>query len=305
MNVVLFHTGCFGPHIYQHPDGPNLPPHLEHCITQYRLFNDGPIYFLTDRQNFGDLAKYRQVIPVAIQDYASDKIARFNALYNSYGPRNFWTVATTRLFYIANFMRAHNLRHVYHVENDILIYFNIREHDETFQQLYKNVAITPAGPDKLATGFVYIPDADSLEKVTDFFIKILEQFGTKGLKQQYSLSMIHEMTLLWLFWHITAHMDLLPILPFGDFSKHYEDFGAIFDPASWGQFVGGTRTEGPGARPEDHYIGQLLRQNPQYGVGWRIEGGLRVPYFIYDDNWVKLNSLHIHSKNLKEFMSKC
>ncbi|GAG10990.1 unnamed protein product, partial [marine sediment metagenome] len=30
-----------------------------------------------------------------------------------------------------------------------------------------------------------------------------------------------------------------------------------------------------------------------------------MPYFVYDGNWVKINNLHIHSKNLKEFASKC
>jgi len=304
VNVVLFHTGCFGPHIYQHPDGPNLPPHLDFCIRQYQLLNDNPVYFLTDVQNFPHLAQYKRVIPVAISEYTSDKIARFNALYD-YEARNFWTVTATRLFYIENFMRAHDLHHVYHFENDVLIYFDIKKYDLLFQRLYKSIAITPAGPDKYATGFMYVADADALKRATDFFVNALELSGIEGLKRKYSLGMIHEMPLLWLCGNLTSHIELLPILPFGEFSRHHEDFRAIFDPASWGQFVGGTRTEGPGAKPEDHYIGQLLRSNPQYGVKWRTEDGLKMPYFVYDNNWVKINNLHIHSKNLKEFMSKC
>ena len=300
MNIVLFHTGCFGAHIYQHPDGPNLPSHLDACIKQYQLFNDAPIYFLTDAQNFPDLAKYDQVIPVAIQDYASDKIARFNALYDR-GPRDFWTVAITRLMYIENFSAAHGLQHICHFENDVLIYFNLEDYHHIFGRLYPSLAVTPCGPLICSTGFMYIDNAQSLADMTDFFIETLEQLGLEGTKKRYGLNMVTEMGLLKAYGTERGErLGLLPILPFGAHSQHYEDFDAIFDPASWGQLVGGTRTEGPGAKPDDHYIGQLLLSHPGYGVRWRTEGGLRIPYFVYDDNWVKINNLHIHSKNLKE-----
>lgn len=304
MSVVLFHAGCFGHYIHRHPNSPNLPPHLDYCIRQYQLFNDGPIYFLTDALNFPDLARYDQVIPVAIQDYASDKIARFNALYER-GPLDFWTVAITRLIYIENFLAAHDLRHVCHFENDVLIYFPVADYHHVFKRLYPNLAITPCGPSMCVTGFMYIDNAQALVDMTDFFIEILEQLGIEGTKKRYSLNMVHEMGLIRAY-GIEAGERLahLPILPFGELSQHYEDFGAIFDPASWGQFVGGSRLEGPGVKPDDHYIGQLLLDHPEYGVRWRTEDGLRMPYFVYDGNWIKINNLHIHSKNLMAFMSR-
>ena len=294
---VLIHIGCTGPYI----SGPALPPYIEHCIAQYLLFNDGPIYVLTDSVNIPHLKQRRQVIPVALEDYASDKVARFNALYN-YAPHNFWTVAATRLIYLENFLRDNGLEHVYHFENDVLVYFDISEYHHVFRQLYQHLAITPGGPDKCMTGFVYINNAQSLAGMTDFFIETLEQLGIEGTKKQYGLDMVHEMGLIKAYSiEHGSRLAFLPILPFGKFSQHYGDFGAIFDPAGWGQFVGGTREEGPGAKCL--YIGDVLKQHPSYTVTWEVEDGLRCPYFSYDGNLVKINTLHIHSKNLSAFMS--
>lgn len=305
INVLLFHAGCFGVYIREYPPGaPNLPACLEDCIKQYRLFNDGPIYFLTDAQNFVNLAKYDQLIPVAIEDYGSDKIARLNALCEC-GPRDFWTIASTRLIYMENFLAAHDLRHVYHFENDVLVYFPIADHHHVFKRLYPSLAVTPVGPTYCATAVMYIDNARALAGMTSFFIETLEQLGLEGTKKRYGLPMISEMGLMRAYgMEKGERLGFLPILPFGESSQHYEDFGAIFDPASWGQFVGGSRHEGPGAKLADHYIGDLLREHPQYAVGWRAEDGLRIPYFVYDDNWVRINNLHIHSKNLHLYTSK-
>ena len=95
----------------------------------------------------------------------------------------------------------------------------------------------------------------------------------------------------------------LPTLPFGDWSLNFDLFNSIFDPASWGQFVGGTPSDPAGAKPDDHYIGLLLREKPDYTVTWKSGCCGLVPYFKYDEKEVKINNLHIHSKNLSKFLS--
>ena len=58
------------------------------------------------------------------------------------------------------------------------------------------------------------------------------------------------------------YLDYFPILPYGEYSYNYKHFKSIFDPASYGQYVGGSRTEGPGAKWSVHYIGQEFINNP-------------------------------------------
>ncbi len=119
MTVILFHQNCTGPFI----SGPKLPNYLGDCLNQYSIFNDDKVFILTDSVNFEALEKYsQQVIPIALEDYYTDKVAQLVSLYR-YPERNFWTVALTRFVYIETFMKQRGLQDIYHFENDVLIYF--------------------------------------------------------------------------------------------------------------------------------------------------------------------------------------
>jgi hypothetical protein len=116
--------------------------------------------------------------------------------------------------------------------------------------------------------------------------------------------MIHEMFLMSVYGKVrgSIFMKDLPTMPS---SKDFEKFDSIFDPAAWGQYVGGTQNEGPGAKPLDHDISRMLIANPTFDVIWKEdEEGRRIPYFTYHGKDVKINNLHIHSKNLYKYTSK-
>lgn len=299
---VMVHIGCTsGPYITT-----SRPPEwLAYAVEQYFTFNDSELYILTDQENIPYLPKHSGLVPVAIESYYSDKIDRFHAVYKC-APRDFWTVAATRLIYLENFMRENNLRHIYHFENDVLLYFNITEYHSVFRRLYPSVAITPEGPQKVLTGFIYIDNYEALADMTEFFVEMLEQYGEDGLREKYGVITVHEMLLMAEYGK--GHKDCvayLPIIPFGEHSQGFNEFGAIFDPISWGELVDGTREGGrPGSRFPRSYIGQIVVENPDYAIVWRIQNGLWCPYFSYDGNLAKINNLHIHSKNLMAFMSK-
>ena len=299
--MVLVHQGCTGPYITT----TDPPDYLGDCVRQYSIFNKDKIYILTDRENVIHLKRYPQVIPVALEDYYSDKIAKLCSLYG-HPEKDFWAASLLRFVYLENFMWENGLQHVCHFENDVLVYFNISDFRQTFNRLYENIAITPGGPTKNMTGFMYISNYRSLECMTDFFIDVLTELGEEGIRGKYDCDMVHEMSLMAAYRKEAGpyNMAYLPILPFGEFSWHFDKFNAIFDPASWGQLVGGSRTEGPGVKAPDHHIGQLLRANPHYSVVWRTKEGLKLPYFDYNNKLVRINNLHIHSKNLKAFMSR-
>jgi len=296
INLVLFHSGA------------PLPEFIEYNFKQIRIFNPNiRIYFLTDKNLLSNfLFDEYNILAIDKDLFYSDKIKQFEMFFN-YGSDNFWTLAATRLIYIENFLKSYSLyTDVYHFENDVLLYYNLEEHHEKFKKFYENIAITTGGPDKSMTGFMFIKNYESISKMTQFFIDILKTHGIQGTINKYHMDMVHEMSLM-KFYGVEngdKYLSNLPILPFGDFSEHFQDFNSIFDPATWGQFVGGTRNEGPGAKPQDHYIGTMLKNNPQYSVIFNEENGLKIPYFSYEDKLVKLNNLHIHSKNLKLYISK-
>jgi len=299
INLVMFHSGS------------ELPAFLEYTFKQIRLFNPNiTIHFITDQDSLQNpvFNKYR-ILSINKDLFYVDKIKQFMEMYN-YPPGNFWIVTTTRLMYIEGFLEIYELTDVYHIENDILLYYDLGIHHEKFQSLYDYMAITPGGPDRNITGFMFIKHAQALRVMTQFFVDMIKMHGLKRLREKYKTDMIHEMSLMKMYEieHGEQYLRHLPILPFGVHAKEYDMFDSIFDPAAWGQFVGGTNSEGPGAKPNNLYIGQLLIDNPEYTVIWKQDNeGRKIPYFKYNDNYndndITINNFHIHSKNLSKYMS--
>jgi hypothetical protein len=281
--------------------GKSLPSFLECNFSQLRLFNpDIEVYFLTDRIHFDAAIFNTYNIQLVDKDkYLTDDIYTFQTLFGR-GENDFWTITTTRLIYIANFLKEKNLHDVLHFENDVLIYTDLNKIQQTCSMLYKSLAITVGGPDKAMTGMMFIKSPKALSHFTFYILNLLKKFRVKDIKKQYGMDMVNEMTLLRIY--MKEYPELLvtlPIMPFGEYSSHYDKFNSIFDPASWGQYVGGTLDGIPGAKPDDHYIGLLLRECPEYDVVWRWDDEKRkIPYFRFNKQEVKINNLHIHSKNL-------
>jgi hypothetical protein len=298
MDVVMFHSGD------------TFLKHLEDCFRQFRIFNpDVKVYFLTDRKWMNDdvFAKYN--IDVLNKDeYYSPKVDLYQVYFKaSYKPKDFfWIITALRFIYIENFMKAHKLVNMCHFENDIMIYHNINRYHDKFVKLYPSMAITVGGGDKCMTGFMFIKNFSALERMTHYFTELLRKYDKRKIIDIYGMDMVNEMTLMRAYSKdYPDHLALLPNLPFGEFSSNFEEFDSVFDPASFGQYIGGTfNGTGPGAKPEDHYIGQLLRQHPEYDVVWKRESRGIVPYFKYNGNEVRINNLHIHSKELHKYLSK-
>jgi len=297
MDTVMFHTGK------------ELPSFLECTFSQFRLFNPhNRVYFLTDRKHrYNILFDKYGIISMDKNMFYSDKISRFESLFN-YGRDDFWTVTATRMIYIENFMQYMGLTDVYHFENDVLVYYDMEDHHEVFKTLYDSLAMTIGGEIVAMTGFMFIKYPEVLATMTQFFIDLLSVYGISGIINKYHIPMVNEMFLMRQYGlEYPQGLRCLPTMPFGEFSENYSIFNSIFDPASYGQFVGGTRSEGPGAKPQDHYIGRWLKANPNHYVIWEKDKDRKVPYLKYNDNEVKIevkiNNLHIHSKNLDKYMS--
>lgn len=301
MTACLVHIGCMtGPLITTF----RPPKWMWHSVQQYFTFNDGSVYILTDRENIPYLPKHDRVIPVALEDHYSNKIGRFHAVY-PHGVRDFWTVCATRFIYLENFMRKNDLQDVCHFDNDVLVYFNVAERCETLRRLYPGIGMTPESPRKSPAGFIYINNYKALESMTDFFIKHLGRHGERVLGSMYEYGVVNEMLLIVDFKKNYPELIAdLPIVPHGEHSSGVDEFGAIFDPLTWGEVVDGTRQgKLAGHHSPDAYIVEWLKRNPSLVI-WKTENGLRCPYLNCEGELTKINNLHMHSKNLVTFMSR-
>ena len=88
---------------------------------------------------------------------------------------------------------------------------------------------------------------------------------------------------------------LLPSLPFGEQSQNFGQFNMLFDPASYGQFLGGTNNGHPQGYTEPaHFIGSQI-------ISKQIEVVFdKKPFVIYEGKQVPLYNLHLHNKQVIE-----
>jgi len=294
MEIVLTHIG----------PAP-LPSYIDVTIRQIRRFNrDVLITFITNECNFKTISNIDLGINLVDEELVrSWKVPVLLKLIKR-KEDDFWGATMSRILYIEEYMRALGKRNVIHFENDVLLYSDINDHRDALSNFY-NLAITKGGYNQIMTGFFYIRTYRSLEHMTDFWIDVLANNSTKRLKRVYGIGMMNEMTLLYIYSRSFAeeHMDYFPILPKGEHSYNIELFNSLFDPASYGQYVGGTDSKKvPGFLDDRHYIGREMIKNPSmYDVIWKDEGG-KVPYLKYAGGTMKINNLHIHSKRLSEFV---
>jgi hypothetical protein len=283
--------------------GHGLPDYIETTLRQIREFNkETEIYFITNESNtkqkfFNEL----NVNTVISEELETDKIKSFSKALNN-GWSDFWTNSATRILFIEEFLKTKN-KPTIHFENDVLIYCDLENVLNKCVETFEKLALTQGGFDRFMTGMFYIKDYESLKLMTDYWLDILSSNKVHELTKKYKIDMIHEMS-LFLIYYMEQGENFLSTLPTLPNSKYYSNFNSIFDPATYGQYVGGTPKAAGGAPPgyidKNHYIGNFMMEN----MGkWKVYFSDRKPYLMFNDKEYVINNLHIHSKNLHLYES--
>jgi hypothetical protein len=292
--------------------GPKLPAYLPIAIAQARLFNhEVPIYLLAELAALTDYdSKKEKVHLIPLESLTlSENHEKFRCLATSKG---FWRYALERFLYLDDFIHQYELVNVFHTENDVMIYFNLREKLPIFQECYQGMIATVFDCDERSVpSFVYISNANPSKKFAEFI-------SAEGLNGATDMALLFEFKER----YYKTLSDHLPILipayakerPLKNLAKrtakssdpyvnNIEKFGLIFDAAAVGQFLGGIDpildNKGPG------FVGELsvfLTHLCTYE--WKKdENGRWVPYISYGGVTYPLANLHIHCKNLSAFYS--
>lgn len=215
-------------------------------------------------------------------------------------PPKFFHRALERIFMLQAFMAQDWEREVFHTENDVLTYYPLNSFELYCQYLDNpSIYITPMGPKVSTFAFAYFHNPNAMNELCCKFLEYLWMGEAKFLELS-EADMLNEMTML-----KKAQEDLF-IGNFDTCKVHENMNGYLFDPGSYGQFLGGTNNHdhGPGYTGSHHYIGKAI-DDFQMTPYW--DSGLKKPFVILcpDEGpqvTRRLFNLHIHSKNLKAFM---
>lgn len=213
-------------------------------------------------------------------------------IWPKYSTEVFLYHAFLRLIFVGIFISRFNLKNIIHLEADNLVY-------EPGSKVFDSNVISSGkfayglvSPLVAAPGIMAFNDNVSGRNFLTRIVKMLMAGEEEILSAiGFDLDYITDMNFLDVISRGSKFFKLLPSLPFTDLSTHYKEFNLLFDPASYGQFLGGTNNgHEKGYHENIHYIGRMIGTN-------KIEVIFdRVPYVIYEKEKYPLYNLHIHNK---------
>jgi len=260
-------------------------------IKQLLLLGHSSIYVITNRCFFNEFSEFQDRIKLVAAEELDCSQYLDNTGLDSHFRNGFWKFASGRFFYIYELMKLYDLTDVIHMENDVLIYYNV---DDILKE-------------KLDKTKIYIP-FDTFERniASVLYIPDHNVFGNALKHYDY------ETTDMSNFSEIKRKTNIIENFPIfvSDESKdeeyqfvtqNFDKFQMIFDAAAIGQYLGGVD---PRNIPGDTrgFVNEtcVIKYN-NYSFHRREIENITRPFIMINDVLFPIFNLHIHSKKLEDF----
>lgn len=252
----------------------------DHIIEQIKNKISGGINLISLEKEILTTEEYKIVDELLTSLWPKYKIEVF--LYHAF----------LRLIFVSIFIKKYKLLDVVHLEADNIVYYNGNDLFKPDVISSGEFAYSLVSPLVAAPGIICFKDGLSGNNFLSRIIKLLMSgeeaiFSAIGVQLDY----ISDMNFLDVISRGSKYFKLLPSLPFTDLATNYEKFTYLFDPASYGQYLGGTNNGHEiGYKEQNHYIGRMLI-NGKINVVYN-----RKPYVVYNEKEYPIYNLHIHNK---------
>lgn len=295
MNIILTCVGKFQEYILEN-------------ITQLLALGHTSIYVITDRKFFGFFGGLcLEIILIDVAELPDTYEYTTKSLMDKSFREAFWVYTSARFFYIYECMRKYNIEDVIHIENDVVIYYNVNVLEPLvdksriympFDSYSRNIA-----------SIVYIPNHKSLSYIldkydmqrndmynfgkhiesgkVDTFPIFANKYGQSATEEKYD-----------------AEKDFV--------TKNYARFPYLFDAAAMGQYLGGIDPLNKSGDTRGFVNATTVIQYDKYKFVWSnhiTQTDIYQPFLYVADNeadtqLLPIFNLHIHSKTINRFTSK-
>ena len=250
------------------------------------------IYVITNYCFFNKFDEYKSNV----------KLIDLNSLNDSYNFENktslnktfrngFWTLTSSRFFYIYEFMKTYNVSNVIHLENDVIIYYNC---NRLFEFVDKNFLYIPFDTyNRNIASIMYIPNVETYKKILDkydFNKNDMENFSNL----QKSTNLIENFPIFLKSNNLTDEQKFV--------SSNSNIFPFIFDAAAIGQYLGGVDPRNINGNTKGFINETCVIKYNNYNIFFEKDTKIKKPFILIDDKKIPIFNLHIHSKNLQEFI---
>jgi hypothetical protein len=295
--------------------GPTLPDYLPIAVEQARLFNrDCPVYIIGNKKAFQSAPfsfdkSIRCIHCETLKTSKSHETFRAQSKLSRHVLHGFVMFSSERFFYLEELMRQYALEDVFHLENDVMLYADLKNLLPTFHTHYAGkIGATFDNETRCIPGFVYISTLKPITQLVQFMAE-----KAKAAKNDMEILLAFKIKCDRLYIdHLPIVMPDYPLKnALGEgakhkerFSQHFTEFQSIFDAAALGQYLGGVSPRNT-AQPTPGFINESCLFNPSvFSYDWKRDAEHRlVPFILYQGAEYPINNLHIHSKNLTPFFS--
>jgi len=291
-----------------------LPEYIIDTVHQSRLFFFHDIYLIIDDMNSPHL-KSLQKYKVKIVDYKEVQSSEFLQCFQKNQDKFILLPGLNERF--ALFMRS--------IERFFLLYYLMRNYgisDGFFMELDNLIYEDPHvwlpefskyelcymfdNDKRCASGVMYVKTFNSLVRFLNFTIEYINNYNNQE-------EWLNEMTILYEYKSYAQSFNDVQIIPthwdgvrYPNSSEHYGKYGkSIFDAAAIGIFLFGNDPLAfkcpavPGVKSRFSMVDYTV-----YKHDWIMDKqGRKIPHIYDGKEWIKINNLHIYTKDLKKALS--
>ncbi len=271
----------------------NFQEYIIHNIQQLQLLKYKITVIITDNlyDNFKHLSNNVNIILTSQLDDSG--FNKKSLLYTSF--RNgFLHLCSQRMFYLHSYMKSFNTTNVLHIENDVMLYWNIIIPNPD------KIWLVMDSSNRCIPGIMFIPDYSKLDKLilkynykendmvnlSSFFYNNREICETFPIIQKNS------------FYN---NEDMFTI----NFDRFNDNMKVIYDGAAIGQYLGGVDPRNISGDTRGFINETCVVNYSKYTFQWKFNNELLLfqPIILINNNEVLISNLHIHSKQVHRFMS--
>jgi hypothetical protein len=290
-----------------------LPEYIVDTVHQTRQFFDHDIYLIADDMqspHLETLKKYN----VKVVDYKEVYSREFVECYERnkqkfvilHGLKDRFALFVRcfeRFFLLYYLMRNYGVSDCLFMELDNLIYDDPRNWLPEFSKY--ELCYMFDNYNRCSSGIMYVKDFNSLVRLLDYTIKYIDNYQ--------STEWMNEMSLLYGYQSYIQHFNTVQLIPthwnalqYPMSAEHFDKYNnTIFDAAAIGIFFYGNDPSAvnapavPGVKNKFSLVDYTI-----YKYEWITDDqGRKIPYVFDGTQWLKINNLHIYTKDLKKALS--
>jgi len=270
----------------------NFQPYILTNIEQLIKLNHNKIFIITNFYLFHFFENYKLQINLINADELNDSYKFENTTTLNRDFRNgFWMLTSLRLFYVYEFMKKYNVDDVIHLENDVVIYYNCEELNNYFNKNY--IYIPFDSYNRNIASIMYIPNKDIFKETLDNYDNNKNDMENFAYIQK-TTNLIQNLPIFIKNEELTDEQKFV--------CNNSDIFPFIFDAAAMGQYLGGVDPRNDSNNTIGFINETCVIKYNNNKIWFEEIHGIKKPFILIREQKIPIFNLHIHSKNLVNFV---